>query len=95
MREFPTLNLETMGTDESLYYYKEAIYLIRERELREVWLAIAFPAFGNKEAPPWDDFKEKYLPRYPEEKPKGKSVGKPKPKMTTFKGVDLARINRN
>ena len=81
-----------MEWEEALYYYTEAMRRQREVELREVWLAVAFPAFGNKDAPTWTEFKNKYTTKREVEdiKEEDKSV----PKMATFKGTDLTTIRR-
>lgn len=79
-----------MEYEDALYFYNEAIAEIREAELREIWLAIAFPALGNNKAPTWDEFRRKYSLRTFREK----KVKKEAPKVATYQGVDLARMER-
>lgn len=84
-----------MEWEEALYYYTEAMRRQREVELREVWLAVAFPAFGNKDAPTWPEFKNKYtIKTETKETKEGKDVVKTPPQMATFKGTDLTKIRR-
>ena len=88
---YSTTDMLDMDFNDGLYYYNAAQMKRREDELRDIWLAVTFTPFGNKDALSWEEFKKKHLKTAKNNKTVSNKPAEA-PKIAAYTGTDLSTL---